>query len=127
MEVAKVVLADANAPTFKDDLHDAHEDLYERPDWALLRSLPTLAQKAGCSLSELPAVLVKEVTDNALDAAGLAAPSSGCKTNGSFLRRAWGTASSCCTCKMDAVPAVHLVYEHTQQCRPALLPRNPAR
>ncbi|MFI5458038.1 MAG: hypothetical protein ACHRXM_21585 [Isosphaerales bacterium] len=42
--------------------------LYEREDWTLFRNLETLSQKAGVPLKKLPAVVAKELTDNALDA-----------------------------------------------------------
>jgi hypothetical protein len=45
--------------------------LFEREDWTLFRSLATLPQKAGVALDELPAVVCKELADNALDAGGV--------------------------------------------------------
>jgi hypothetical protein len=45
-------------------------DLFERPDWALFRSLSTPCQKAGVEKRQLPGLLIKELVDNALDAAG---------------------------------------------------------
>jgi hypothetical protein len=44
--------------------------LFERPDWTLFRSLPTLAQKAGVPVGKLSRLVVKELVDNALDVAG---------------------------------------------------------
>lgn len=44
--------------------------LYERNDWVLFRSLDTLGQRAGVSRGDLPAVVAKELVDNALDACG---------------------------------------------------------
>jgi hypothetical protein len=41
--------------------------LYERDDWTLFRSLETLGQQAGVPTSQLVAVVVKELVDNALD------------------------------------------------------------
>ena len=41
--------------------------LYEREDWMLFRNLPSLAQKAGVAARDLPALIVKELVDNALD------------------------------------------------------------
>ncbi|MGA2496915.1 MAG: hypothetical protein ABSH20_04195 [Tepidisphaeraceae bacterium] len=43
---------------------------FTRPDWSLFRSIPTLAQKAGVSADRLPRLVLKELVDNALDAAG---------------------------------------------------------
>ena len=42
---------------------------FERQDWTLFRNAETLAQHAGVSTWEIPALLVKELVDNALDAA----------------------------------------------------------
>ncbi len=39
-------------------------------DWTDFRSLETLPRKGGVSLTKLPALIVKEVVDNALDASG---------------------------------------------------------
>jgi hypothetical protein len=44
--------------------------VFEREDWTLFRSLGTLGQKAGVSLEKLPALIVKELVDNALDVSG---------------------------------------------------------
>jgi len=41
-----------------------------REDWTLFRSLPTLCQKAGVPQSQLLRLVLKELTDNALDAGG---------------------------------------------------------
>jgi DNA topoisomerase VI subunit B len=42
--------------------------LYERPDWRLFIDPRTLPQKAGCEPHEIGRVILKEVTDNSLDA-----------------------------------------------------------
>jgi hypothetical protein len=42
--------------------------MMDREDWTLFRNLQDLTQKAGVSLSKLPAVVAKELMDNALDA-----------------------------------------------------------
>jgi hypothetical protein len=44
--------------------------VFEREDWMLFKTLPTLAQKAGLPVFMLPAGIMKEVVDNALDAGG---------------------------------------------------------
>ena len=41
-----------------------------RPDWTLFRNMGTLGQKAGVPQGSIPKLVVKELTDNALDAAG---------------------------------------------------------
>jgi hypothetical protein len=41
---------------------------YERPDWRLFIDKRTLPQKAGCAVSQLGRVVLKELVDNALDA-----------------------------------------------------------
>ena len=41
--------------------------MFEREDWTLFRTLETLGQKAGVPLRKLRALVVKELTDNALD------------------------------------------------------------
>lgn len=46
--------------------------MFERPDWTLFRSLGTLGQKAGVPLRRLAALVIKELTDNALDAGATA-------------------------------------------------------
>lgn len=43
---------------------------FEREDWTLFRNLATLGQRAGVPLDRVPLVVVKELVDNALDAAG---------------------------------------------------------
>ena len=43
---------------------------FEREDWTLFRSLTTLGQKAGVDTGRIPALVVKELVDNALDVAG---------------------------------------------------------
>jgi hypothetical protein len=43
-------------------------ECFEREDWTLFQSLGTLGQKAGVPLEKLPALIVKELVDNALDA-----------------------------------------------------------
>lgn len=47
--------------------------LFHRDDWALFRSLGTLPQRAGVAVQHLPRLVVKELVDNALDAAPEAA------------------------------------------------------
>jgi hypothetical protein len=42
--------------------------LYDRDDWQLFLDAATLPQKAGCEPEELPALVLKELADNALDA-----------------------------------------------------------
>ncbi|MDB5575869.1 MAG: hypothetical protein JWR80_1045 [Bradyrhizobium sp.] len=56
------LLKDQNVENFK----------FEREDWMLFRSLETLPQKAGVSLHRLRRLALKEIVDNALDAAGAA-------------------------------------------------------
>ncbi len=41
--------------------------MFEREDWKLFRTLATLSQKAGVTVAELPALVAKELADNALD------------------------------------------------------------
>jgi hypothetical protein len=48
----------------------AREIVYERDDWQLFLDPATLPQKAGCQPDELPALVLKELVDNALDAGG---------------------------------------------------------
>lgn len=43
---------------------------FERPDWALFRSIGTLSQKAGVPKDMLRRLVLKELTDNALDLGG---------------------------------------------------------
>src|SRR5262245_1893202 len=50
--------ANQNSPNFK----------FERPDWALFRSVGTLSQKAGVPKEKLRRLVLKELADNALDA-----------------------------------------------------------
>ena len=45
-------------------------DLFSREDWTLFRSLSTLGQRAGVTQEVIPALVAKELVDNALDAAG---------------------------------------------------------
>ncbi|MGA2033924.1 MAG: hypothetical protein ABSG68_16880 [Thermoguttaceae bacterium] len=45
-------------------------DLFKREDWTLFRNLSTLGQRAGVTQEVLPALVLKELVDNALDAAG---------------------------------------------------------
>lgn len=40
---------------------------FTREDWKLFRTIDTLAQKAGVSTSKIPALVAKELIDNALD------------------------------------------------------------
>jgi hypothetical protein len=42
--------------------------IYERDDWQLFLDPATLPQKAGCQPDELPALVLKELVDNGLDA-----------------------------------------------------------
>jgi hypothetical protein len=44
--------------------------VYERDDWQLFLDPATLPQKAGCQPADLPALVLKELVDNALDAGG---------------------------------------------------------
>ncbi len=44
--------------------------MFEREDWMLFRNLDTLGQKAGVSVDKIPAIVAKELVDNALDASG---------------------------------------------------------
>jgi hypothetical protein len=44
--------------------------MFEREDWTLFRTLSTLGQKAGVPVEQIPAVVAKELVDNALDEAG---------------------------------------------------------
>ena len=44
------------------------EIIYERDDWQLFLDPATLPQKAGCQPDDLPALVLKELVDNALDA-----------------------------------------------------------
>jgi hypothetical protein len=48
----------------------AAEFQFERPDWILFRSVDTLSQKAGVPKKLLRRLVLKELTDNALDAGG---------------------------------------------------------
>jgi hypothetical protein len=41
--------------------------MYHREDWTLFRNLATLGQKAGVPSEKIPALVAKELTDNALD------------------------------------------------------------
>jgi hypothetical protein len=45
-------------------------DMFVREDWSLFRSLGTLGQRAGVVQSDIAALVVKELVDNGLDAAG---------------------------------------------------------
>lgn len=58
--------------------------MFERDDWTLFRSLPTLAQKAGVPVERLPRVVLKELVDNAYDAVD------GLPTNEADERARWG-------------------------------------
>ncbi len=58
-------LAD-NRPENGDSLSS---DVFCRPDWTLFRNLSTLGQRAGVTTDIIPALVVKELVDNALDAA----------------------------------------------------------
>ncbi len=44
--------------------------MFQREDWTLFRSLNTLGQKAGVPIDQIPALVAKELVDNALDACG---------------------------------------------------------
>jgi hypothetical protein len=44
--------------------------MFQREDWTDFRSIEGLCRKAGCCPEELPATIIRELTDNALDAAG---------------------------------------------------------
>jgi hypothetical protein len=44
--------------------------MFVREDWTLFRNLGTLGQKAGVPIAGLPRLIIKELIDNALDAAG---------------------------------------------------------
>lgn len=44
--------------------------MYQRDDWTLFRNLATLGQKAGVPREKLAALVLKELTDNALDTGG---------------------------------------------------------
>lgn len=44
--------------------------LFSREDWTLFRSLETLSQKAGVPSKKIPALVAKELADNALDVCG---------------------------------------------------------
>lgn len=44
--------------------------LFRRDDWTLFRNLQTIGQRAGVPVAKIPAVVIKELADNALDAAG---------------------------------------------------------
>jgi hypothetical protein len=46
------------------------DQLFSRQDWTLFRSLSTLGQRAGVTQEVIPALVAKELVDNALDAAG---------------------------------------------------------
>lgn len=39
--------------------------LFSREDWTLFRSLETLSQKAGIPSKKIPALVAKELADNA--------------------------------------------------------------
>ena len=41
--------------------------IFERPDWRLFIDARTLPQKAGCEPGQIGRVILKELTDNALD------------------------------------------------------------
>jgi hypothetical protein len=43
--------------------------MFQREDWTLFRNLNTLSQKAGVPLADMRALVLKEIMDNALDAA----------------------------------------------------------
>jgi hypothetical protein len=44
--------------------------MHEREEWTFFRSLNTLGQKAGVPADRIPAVVAKELVDNALDVCG---------------------------------------------------------
>src|SRR3954452_12185121 len=49
------------------DAKPAEFQIAERADWTLFRSLNTLPQQAGVPLSQMRRLLLKELTNNALD------------------------------------------------------------
>lgn len=53
--------------------------IFEREDWTLFRTLTTLSQKAGVPLDSIGKLVCKEITDNALDAAGEGEKKAGCR------------------------------------------------
>jgi hypothetical protein len=44
--------------------------VFRREDWTLFRNLSTLGQRAGVTQDAIPAIVAKELVDNALDASG---------------------------------------------------------
>ena len=48
--------------------------LFERDDWSLFLDPATLQQKAGCQPEDLRQIVLREVVDNALDAAKRVSP-----------------------------------------------------
>jgi hypothetical protein len=44
--------------------------MFVREDWTLVRNLATLGQRAGVPVELLSRLIVKELVDNGLDAAG---------------------------------------------------------
>ncbi len=49
--------------------HDSSQAYFRREDWTLFRNVHTLVQKAGVPPEQIPAVVAKELVDNALDTA----------------------------------------------------------
>jgi len=69
-----------------EDLPDVAEtSTFERDDWTLFSNLGSLGQKAGVPLDRLRALVVKELADNALDAAG-ACEVGRCSDDGYFVQ-----------------------------------------
>jgi hypothetical protein len=61
--VAKVQISKAGSPS----PDDAQKVKFERPDWTSFRTIEGLQQKAGVALARLIRLVLKELTDNALD------------------------------------------------------------
>jgi hypothetical protein len=55
------------SPRPSNDVHAA-QDFFEREDWTVFRTINGLQQNAGVSRGKLPMLVMKELTDNALDA-----------------------------------------------------------
>jgi hypothetical protein len=51
--------------------NSAADSYYERPDWTLFRTIPTLCQQAGVPPNRLRRLIAKELVDNALDVANM--------------------------------------------------------
>jgi hypothetical protein len=61
---------------------NAASDFFERDDWTSFRTIEGLQQKAGVSKDKLSKLVLKELTDNALDAGAKVSVS---KLNGSYI------------------------------------------